>query len=136
MDMHLALALALLFAPGALGVAALRRWGAPLTPLEQLAYGAPLGVVVASGANLPPQQPRLAGPGFAYHYLASLTGALLVTLGTDAPGLRRTYGVAYVVPGPSERQQLGGQATAYRERYRSVVRSASYEVFAVGEERP
>ncbi|HEX5504082.1 MAG TPA: hypothetical protein VFW96_15760 [Thermomicrobiales bacterium] len=45
-------ALLLLAAMGAVGVAALRRWAGWLAPLEQFAYGAPLGVVAASLALL------------------------------------------------------------------------------------
>ncbi|HEY0603308.1 MAG TPA: hypothetical protein VGD58_10375 [Herpetosiphonaceae bacterium] len=45
-------ALVLLLSMGALGVALLRRFARLLDPLEQIAYGAPLGVVIASLALL------------------------------------------------------------------------------------
>ena len=46
--------LVLLVAMGSLGVAVLRRAGLGLEPLEQAAYGFPLGVVAASLVLLPP----------------------------------------------------------------------------------
>jgi len=51
----------------------------------------------------------------------------------DAPELLSKYGVDYVVIGPAERQDLGANVAAYRARYPSVIRTANYEVFAVGE---
>ncbi|MDP9366139.1 MAG: DUF2298 domain-containing protein, partial [Chloroflexota bacterium] len=47
-------ALVLLTAMGAVGVAGLRRFGPWLDPLERVAYGLPLGVVLGSLAMLPP----------------------------------------------------------------------------------
>ncbi len=51
----------------------------------------------------------------------------------DAPELLSKYGVDYVVIGPAERQDLGANVAAYRARYPSVIRTANYEMFAVGD---
>ncbi|HEX2034440.1 MAG TPA: hypothetical protein VHS99_09670 [Chloroflexota bacterium] len=60
----------------------------------------------------------------------------IYAFGPNAPELLKKYGVSFLVMGPTERQQLGGDSAAYRQHYRTIVRSANYEVFAVGEERP
>jgi hypothetical protein len=51
----------------------------------------------------------------------------------DAPALLAAYGVDYVVVGPFERERLSADLAAYRERYRRVIGSANYEVFAIRE---
>ena len=56
----------------------------------------------------------------------------IFSLSPAAPELLRAYGVNYVVIGPFELHRLRADVQAYRARYRCVVRTASYEVFAVG----
>ncbi|HEX2186313.1 MAG TPA: hypothetical protein VHN78_12495, partial [Chloroflexota bacterium] len=56
----------------------------------------------------------------------------IYAFGPNAPELLKKYGVSFLVMGPTERQQLGGDSAAYRRHYRTIVRSANYEVFAEG----
>ncbi|MDP9365123.1 MAG: hypothetical protein M3Q10_13015, partial [Chloroflexota bacterium] len=51
----------------------------------------------------------------------------------NAPQLLSDYGVNYVVIGPAERRELGADLAAYRERYPTVIRTANYAVFDVGD---
>jgi uncharacterized membrane protein len=51
----------------------------------------------------------------------------------DAPDLLRRYGVAYLVIGPSERQELHADEGAYRARYPVIISTEHYEVFKVGQ---
>ncbi len=57
----------------------------------------------------------------------------IYALAPDAPQLLSRYGVDYVVIGPAEQKDLGANLAAYRARYPSPIRTANYEVFAVGD---
>jgi hypothetical protein len=50
----------------------------------------------------------------------------------DAERLLDEYDIDYVVIGPFERDALAANVDAYRQRYRSVISTPSYEVFAIG----
>lgn len=52
-------------------------------------------------------------------------------LAPDAQRLLAAYDVDYVVIGPRERQELGANLSAYRQRYPSIIKTANYEVFDV-----
>src|SRR5687768_9655124 len=79
-------ALALLAAAGGLGISVLRRTASDLDPLEQLAYGVPLGVVVASLVTLPLASALGFGASLvAVVGLASAVGALLVWPDRSSP---------------------------------------------------
>ncbi|HXV77852.1 MAG TPA: hypothetical protein VD788_16195 [Candidatus Polarisedimenticolaceae bacterium] len=56
----------------------------------------------------------------------------MYALDGDAVRLLEHYAVDYVVVGPWEREKLAGDPEAFRSRYPSVIRTESYEVFAVG----
>ena len=49
------------------------------------------------GDNFPPQNPRFAGPPHAYHYLADLTPAAMVKLGTDPVTALTTHSFLFSV---------------------------------------
>lgn len=49
----------------------------------------------------------------------------------DAPQKIERYGVDFIVVGPNEISQLGADRAAFRSRFRSVVSTARYELFAV-----
>jgi hypothetical protein len=55
----------------------------------------------------------------------------IYSLGADAEELLEEYSVDYVVIGPNERESMAANAEAFRSRYRSVIVTESYEVFAV-----
>ena len=57
----------------------------------------------------------------------------IYALAPEAPQILSDYGVDYVVIGPAERQDLGADLAAYRTRYPTAIRTANYEVFAVGD---
>jgi len=52
-------------------------------------------------------------------------------LAPAATDLLAAYGVDYVVVGPNEREQLGADPAAFEARYPRVLRTATYQVFAV-----
>jgi hypothetical protein len=52
-------------------------------------------------------------------------------LSEDAPRLLRAYGVDYVVIGPDERERFGADTEAYQVRFPPLLRTESYEIFAV-----
>jgi uncharacterized membrane protein len=56
----------------------------------------------------------------------------IFALAPGAADLIRAYRLDYVVIGPYERERLDADLSAFRERYRSVLRTPSYEIFAVG----
>src|SRR5687767_8356577 len=88
MDTSVLAALALFAAEAALGVAALRRARLGLTPLETIAFGAPLGAVLASLLLIP------------LATLFGLTAATVVGLGAGC-----AVGAVWLWP-PVERQRL------------------------------
>jgi hypothetical protein len=59
----------------------------------------------------------------------------IMKLAPDADALLARYGVAYVVIGPDERENLAADPDAWREHYPSVLRTASYELFSVAPSR-
>jgi uncharacterized membrane protein len=67
--------------------------------------------------------------GIDYHPRERDLRAIL-RLEPEAPALLRRYGVGYVVIGPREQVDYGADPDAWRARYKSVIRTATYEVFA------
>ena len=59
----------------------------------------------------------------------------IMKLAPDADALLARYGAAYVVVGPDEREHLAADPEAWRARYPSVMRTASYELFSVAPSR-
>ncbi|HUF17792.1 MAG TPA: hypothetical protein VMS12_07095 [Thermoanaerobaculia bacterium] len=52
-------------------------------------------------------------------------------MGPDAGRKLEEYGIDYIVVGPSEMSQLGADRGAFRQRFRSVISTANYELFAL-----
>jgi hypothetical protein len=55
----------------------------------------------------------------------------MFALGPEAPRLFQRYGVDYVVIGPEERERSTANLAAYHARFPRLLRTQSYEIFAV-----
>jgi hypothetical protein len=55
----------------------------------------------------------------------------IFTLTSEAPPLLERYDVSYIVIGPDERQRFPVDTAAYRARFRSLLSTDQYQVFAV-----
>ena len=60
----------------------------------------------------------------------------MFALSPEAPGLFRRYGVEYVVIGPDERERSIASLAAYHARFPRLLRTQSYEIFAVCQGAP
>jgi len=60
----------------------------------------------------------------------------IFSLAPDTEERLARYGIDYVVVGPDERRRFDADPARFRERYRSVIRTKDYEVFATEPERP
>ena len=60
----------------------------------------------------------------------------IYALAPNAPQLLAKYRVDYVVIGPREREELAANLAAYLAHYPTIIRTANYQVFAVGQGPP